>query len=123
MSYFLNDLAIDKSIRPRDRHQSSQSSSEKEIPQNAALRDENFTDSSLQSLLFLKINQEAEVVHIQAGFNATQRLSGLGITPGTRIQLLSTAPFRGPLQIKVRGTRLVIGRGIASRILVKSKKD
>ena len=60
------------------------------------------------------------VAHIRAGFKATQRLSGMGITPGTEIQVLSQAPFRGPIQILVRGTRLAIGYGLAMKIFVNN---
>ena len=47
-----------------------------------------------------------------------KRLTDLGLTPGTRITVVKSAPFNGPLEINVRGSRLAIGRGMASRILV-----
>jgi Fe2+ transport system protein FeoA len=31
---------------------------------------------------------------------------------------MKNAPFRGPIEIKVKGSSLVIGRGLASRIVV-----
>lgn len=65
-------------------------------------------------------NCSAQVVGIEAGRRATQRLSGLGITPGTVIKRLSSAPFHGPIQVAVRGTRLALGRGLAAKILVKT---
>ncbi|QEE15814.2 ferrous iron transport protein A [Promethearchaeum syntrophicum] len=58
------------------------------------------------------------VSHIRAGLKATQRLSGMGITPGVQIKVISQAPFRGPIQIIVRGTRLAIGAGLAMKIFV-----
>ncbi len=66
----------------------------------------------------LPLNQLAKVEHISAGRNATHRLSGLGITVGTSIRIISQAPFRGPIQIEVRNTRLAIGRGLAQKIMV-----
>lgn len=59
------------------------------------------------------------VIHVDAGLKATQRLSGLGIVPGTPIRVLSEAPFHGPIQIEVRGTRLVLGQGLAQKIMVR----
>jgi len=59
------------------------------------------------------------VIHVDAGIKATQRLSGLGIVPGTPIRVLSEAPFHGPVQIEVRGTRLVLGQGLAQKIRVR----
>jgi len=47
-----------------------------------------------------------------------KRLTDLGLTPGTNVTLVKSAPFNGPLEVTVRGSRLAIGRGMASRILV-----
>jgi Fe2+ transport system protein FeoA len=47
-----------------------------------------------------------------------KRLSDLGLTPGTKITVVKSAPFNGPLEVCVRGSRLALGRGMASRILV-----
>jgi Fe2+ transport system protein FeoA len=65
------------------------------------------------------INKRMIVSHIDAGYNATKRLSELGILPGTEIVVLTYAPFKGPLQIEVRGTRLALGRGLSEKIYVK----
>ena len=42
----------------------------------------------------------------------------MGLTKGTEIKLLRMAPY-GPVEINVRGTNLVIGRGMASKIYVE----
>ena len=47
-----------------------------------------------------------------------KRLTDLGLTPGTNVTVVKSAPFNGPLEVTVRGSRLAIGRGMASRILV-----
>jgi Fe2+ transport system protein FeoA len=47
-----------------------------------------------------------------------KRLNDLGLTPGTKVTVVKSAPFNGPLEVSVRGSRLAIGRGMASRILV-----
>jgi Fe2+ transport system protein FeoA len=47
-----------------------------------------------------------------------KRLNDLGLTPGTKVTVIKSAPFNGPLEVSVRGSRLAIGRGMASRILV-----
>ena len=72
-----------------------------------------FNENSLENLT---VNQTGIVDHINAGFKATQRLTGLGITPGTKITMISSAPFGGPIQITLRGTKLAIGRGLARKI-------
>jgi len=48
----------------------------------------------------------------------TKRLADMGLTPGTKVTVVKSAPFNGPLEVSVRGSRLAIGRGMASRILV-----
>jgi Fe2+ transport system protein FeoA len=51
-----------------------------------------------------------------------KRLTDLGLTPGTDVTVVKSAPFNGPLEITVRGSRLAIGRGMASRILVEVER-
>ena len=52
----------------------------------------------------------------------SKRLSDLGLTPGTQVTVVKSAPFNGPLEVSVRGSRLAIGRGMANRILVDVKR-
>jgi Fe2+ transport system protein FeoA len=51
-----------------------------------------------------------------------KRLNDLGLTPGTKVTVVKSAPFNGPLEVSVRGSRLAIGRGMASRILVDAER-
>ena len=53
----------------------------------------------------------------QWGFQ--KRLEDMGLTPGTEVTVVKSAPFHGPVELKVRGARMAIGRGMAERILVK----
>ena len=71
------------------------------------------------TLIKLKEGQVAEIVSVAGGWRATQRLADLGLILGTKIKVLRKAPLRGPVEIEVRGSRLVLGRGLASKILVK----
>jgi Fe2+ transport system protein FeoA len=64
-----------------------------------------------------------EVVSVNAGFNARRRLYNLGIYPGSIIQKRKDAPFRGPLEVIVKGTSIVLGRGLASKILVRCEES
>jgi Fe2+ transport system protein FeoA len=43
----------------------------------------------------------------------------MGLAPGTKIQVVKSAPFHGPLELKVKGSRLAIGRKMAQRIMVR----
>jgi DtxR family Mn-dependent transcriptional regulator len=63
------------------------------------------------------------VVNVNAGFNAKRRLANLGIVPGVKILKKKSAPLRGPLEIVVKGAVLVIGRGLAEKIIVKCNEE
>ncbi|WP_449242824.1 FeoA family protein [Desulfovibrio sp.] len=43
------------------------------------------------------------------------RVFALGLTPGTTVEILSSSA--GPCRLRVRGSDLVVGRGIAEKIL------
>jgi DtxR family Mn-dependent transcriptional regulator len=63
------------------------------------------------------------VVNVNAGHNAKRRLANLGIIPGVKIIKKKSAPLKGPLEVIVKGTSLVIGRGLASKIFVNCSEE
>jgi len=63
--------------------------------------------------------EEVVVLCVNAGRNAKTRLANLGVVPGVKIRKTKNAPFKGPLEIIVKGSSLVIGRGLASKIIVE----
>ncbi len=73
------------------------------------------------NLIKLKEGDTGEIIGISDGQMANKRLADLGLTPGAKIKILRKAPFFGPLEIEVCGSRLVLGRGLASKVLVKTK--
>lgn len=58
--------------------------------------------------------------HHRWGFR--KRLEDLGLTPGTLVRVVKSAPFNGPVELQVRGSRLALGRGMAERILVSVER-
>ena len=48
-----------------------------------------------------------------------QRLAEMGVTLGTNVTLVKSAPLGGPIQLAVRGYHLSISKRIAQTILVK----
>ena len=52
----------------------------------------------------------------------TRRLQALGLNDGTRIKVLNRKR-RGALIIKVRGTRLALGKHLSSKIEVREEKS
>jgi len=69
----------------------------------------------------LKPGDKGIIAFVRGNSKVTQRLADLGLTPKTSIFLLKTAPFNGPIEVAVRGSKLAIGREIAENILVRTK--
>ena len=63
----------------------------------------------------------AVIQSILGGRSVTKRLADLGLKEGTEIKVIGRILFSGPVQVEVCGSRLVLGRGLASRILMKMK--
>ena len=60
----------------------------------------------------------AVVSELQGGRGFASRLAGMGITVGCQIEVLQN-PAHGSLLVLVRDTRIALGRGVASKILVR----
>ncbi len=72
----------------------------------------------IKRLMDCTIGEKLKVLRVNAGHQAKRRLANLGIIPGVTIIKRKAAPFRGPIEIIVKGSLLVIGRGLAARIIV-----
>lgn len=78
----------------------------------------------------LKEGESGVITSIEAGFGhgkhhgcgAQKRLVDMGLTPGTKVTILRSAPLDGPIEISVRGYKLALGKGIAKRVLVEVQK-
>ena len=86
---------------------------------NQGLEEVGKRKEKLIALSELKVGQTGKISFIRGGHNVLQRLLDMGLTPSTKIALLKAAPFEGPIQISVRGSKLALGRGIASKVFVE----
>jgi len=73
------------------------------------------------SLIEMKPDEIGTISCLNCGDSCCQRLCDMGLTKGTEIKMLRMAPY-GPVEIHVRGSNLVIGRGMASKIFVEVKE-
>ena len=71
------------------------------------------------TLIELKEGENAEVIKICAGWMATKRLADLGLTPKTKVKVIRKTALQGPIEIELRSSRLALGRGLASKVLVR----
>jgi ferrous iron transport protein A len=73
------------------------------------------------SLTVLEDGQTGIIVSVSGGKILTKRLADLGITSGTEVKVIRRTLFSGPVQVEVAGSRLVLGNGLASKIIVELK--
>jgi ferrous iron transport protein A len=69
----------------------------------------------------LEDGQIANIISVLGGKMLTKRLADLGITSGTEVKVIRRTLFSGPVQVEVAGSRLVLGWGLASKIVVELK--
>ena len=74
---------------------------------------------SIVPLAYLRPGDEGVIVSIIGGRGILRRLVDLGLTPGTKVFVVKSSPFHGPLEIAVRGSDLALGRGVAMKVLVE----
>jgi ferrous iron transport protein A len=60
------------------------------------------------------------VVYLIGGEDMERRLAQLGFIPGNKVRIIRIAPFHGPLLLDVEGREIVLGRGVASKIMVEN---
>lgn len=78
-------------------------------------REEELTDMTLTNL---PIGIDAKVVSVKGNDAVTRRLMEMGVVPGVAIEVIKTAPFGDPMEIRVRGYSLAMRRNEADAIEV-----
>jgi Fe2+ transport system protein FeoA len=68
------------------------------------------------SLSKARAGDRVRLVAIRAGWSLTRRLLDLGLTPGTEIVVHRAG---GPMLVAWRKTSLVMGRGVADKVVVE----
>lgn len=72
----------------------------------------------LMPLSMARPGEVVTVVHVRAGWGLTRRLADMGLLPGVSIRVINSQ-MPGPIIIDLRGSRLVLGHGLAHKIMVK----
>ncbi|HEX42255.1 MAG TPA: ferrous iron transport protein A [Phycisphaerales bacterium] len=65
----------------------------------------------------VKAGQTARVVRIEAGASANARLASMGLVPRTQVSMISNG-HPGPMVVSVKGAKMMLGRGMAHKIMV-----
>lgn len=65
----------------------------------------------------------AEIRFLRGGRSVVQRLADMGLSPGTPVKVVKSAPFGGPVEVCARGCNLALGRGVASKIFISKPAE
>lgn len=80
-------------------------------------------DKNLVSITDMKKKEKGKVSFIRGDYKVIRRLMDMGITMGAEISILEVAPFKGPVEVLVRGSNLALGRDIAKNVFVEIIKE
>jgi len=86
-------------------------------PNQRSIKNEKLEKSAV-SLLNLDVGEKGVVVRIVGGMTACRRLNELGLVPGTKIEMVNKINS-GPVMIRVKGSKLALGRGMATKVYIK----
>jgi DtxR family transcriptional regulator, Mn-dependent transcriptional regulator len=77
---------------------------------------------SVVTLIDMAEGSKGSVFGIDGGEKAVRRLEDMGLTPGAKVRIVRSAPFSGPVEVCIRDSCLVLGRGVASKVFVRMVK-
>ncbi|MCG3253919.1 MAG: ferrous iron transport protein A [Candidatus Heimdallarchaeota archaeon] len=63
----------------------------------------------------LQVGRKGLVGKIVGGRSACKRLNELGLVPGAEIEMVNKIA-NGPVMIRVKGSKLALGRGLANKV-------
>ncbi len=69
-------------------------------------------------LTIVQPGRTVRLVSVDAGHSLQGQLTAMGLVPGVEIEVLRNS-FKGPFIIAVKGSRIMLGRGMAQKIVVK----
>jgi len=65
----------------------------------------------------IRSGEKARLVSIEAGRDLSNRLASMGLVSGVEIKVVSNG-HPGPFVINVKGSKVMLGRGMANKIMV-----
>lgn len=75
----------------------------------------------MNKLTEAKANSELIFVSANGGRGMVQRLTDMGLIPGEKIKVINNSGF-GPITVLIKGAKVALGHGLASKIMVKEEK-
>lgn len=68
-------------------------------------------------LTMVENGRKVKLVSVDGGRQLLMRLAEMGITTGSEIEVVSNT-YHGPFIVAVKGSRVILGRGMATKICV-----
>jgi Fe2+ transport system protein FeoA len=69
-------------------------------------------------LAIVQAGRKVRFVAMEAGHGLRGRLAAMGLVPGVEINVLGNSMHR-PFLVEVKGSRIMLGRGMAKKIMVE----
>jgi Fe2+ transport system protein FeoA len=76
-----------------------------------------YNQEQLMPLSMMKTGQKTKLVSINAGQGLKSRLTAMGLIPGVEVIVVNNS-HSGPFVISVRGSRMMLGRGVTHKLVV-----
>jgi len=70
------------------------------------------------TLTDVPVGMAAKVIAVNGATRISRRLMEMGVVPGVSLEVLKTAPFGDPIEVRVRGYNLAMRRSEADAIEV-----
>jgi Fe2+ transport system protein FeoA len=69
----------------------------------------------------LKPGTSGKIVTVSGDARARRRIVDMGVTPGTKVEVERVAPLGDPIEVRVRGYRLLVRKSEACHITVETE--
>jgi Fe2+ transport system protein FeoA len=86
------------------------------------MREQQMEQKNIKPLSAIRSGQKVRLVSIEAGRGLNSRLISMGLAPNVEITVVSNN-HPGPFVISVKGARMMLGRGMAHKIMVRTFDD
>ncbi len=72
-----------------------------------------------RTIVDLNRNESGVVKNISGGHGLKSKLNNMGVRVGSKVSKISSQFARGPITIKLGGTHVAIGYGMAKKIIIE----
>ena len=74
-------------------------------------------ETGAMSLAMVETGRRVRLIAVDAGRGLQARLAAMGLVPGVELEVIRNT-LRGPFLVAVKGSRVMLGRGMAHKIIV-----